>query len=963
MKTLRFKSIIALVAMSLCALVANAKSDYDFTGANKVTANEGMSVLHQRIGEEHLLEVVSLKIEGTINSYDLMLMRNKMINLRHLDLSKATIKANAYEYYQGYCSHDNTLEMWCLNDELLTVKLPDNLKSVKKNAFKNLKNIEELVIPAGVTEIGDSTFHGLDNLKTVTFASGSECKYIGTESFSRSGITSISIPASVDTLGFSAFRDCSALTNVRLEDGEKTLYMKEYNNDRGYYYYYDEYGHDHWNYPRYQYIEDNNRYTYYQNFTFAESPVTTLYYGRMVKCGGYYDHYEFYPKYHNGYPDSYWDYEWRNFDRQHPFTANTNLTSVEFGPYVETVDTAMFAGCSNLSEVKGIENVKNINYAAFYKCSSITGMKMHKNINYLGDYCFARCTGIVNFTFDDDIKVANIPNYFLYGANNLYDIALPKSTETIGNYAFYGCELMQECKISERITKIGDYAFNQCNNLNKVHAYTLEPQKIDQNTFSTYHTATLYMPAASYFLYFYDTQWSQFLNLVGEEKSFTDLVINTNYNIYTDTNGAVPGKPNVEINAGASLIINGNVVQPLADIHIKADHINYGSIIGNGNIKADKLYFELNINKDAWYFFSFPYDIPLANVTKEGSYKWAEYDGAQRANNGTTGWKNLAAGVTKLLKGKGYIFRSNFTSTLTIRIDNPSFSAVNEQTTLTSHASSEEANADWNMVGNPYTAYYPINKLQYGAPIIVWNGTTYDAYRPADDDYILHPFEAFFVQKANGTDKIGFDSDSRQDSKGNKGEAKNNKAKSAFESFITDNNSAERKFVNITLSDGDMKDKTRVVFNEAQSLNYERECDAVKFMTQDKAPQLYTIGNDGVRYAINERPVANGKVALGFYAPEDGIYTLSAADADISVYDAQTGATHNLADADFTFNAAKGVDNARFVIISNDVTAAGNVEADAESDGVVYDLAGRKMGKAGVRNGMFIKGNKKYVVK
>ena len=684
-------------------MATGTKNDYDLTGFYAVKAETGRSVLHERIGEDHLAEVVTLKIEGTINSYDLMVMRNKMVGLKQLDLSKATIIANSYEYYTGYCSLDNTLTYWALNDNLYSVKLPKTLTKINSNALTNLKNLTGLEIPASVTEIADNAANGLTNLKVLTFANNSQCTTIGANAFNDCySLASVSLPGKVISIGKEAFVGCSSLKELILEDGENNLSLE---GDAKITYY--------------NFGNTKDRYNDYTPFKFC--PIKKIYIGRKITYGNIY-----------GYNNGSYGYHYSRL-----CLNNTSLQSVEFGEY--------FYICSSLESLTIPSNVTKIEPWAFRE-SGLKSMNIPAGVTSLGDYAFADCHNLEKFTFSDDCEITAIPNYFLYNAIKLDNIALPKNTLTIGNYAFYGCTLMKECKISSKITKIGDYAFNQCNNLNSVYAYTFEPQAIDQNTFSTYHTATLHIPSASYLLYFYDTQWSQFLHLVGFDSETEQIGINVDYHLYTETNGIIGGKPRVDIQGKGGLTIIGDKVQPFGDIHITANDMFFGSLVANGNI----------------YFFCFPFDIPLANITKQGSFKWAMYDGNARATKSTTGWKDLPSGTKMLLKGKGYIFRTNFEGELSLRVDNPTFDAVNEQTTLTSYVSTNEANANWNMVGNPYPCYYPINKLQYGAPIIVWNGKGYDAYRPGDDDYILHPFEAMFVQKPQMVSNVGFLAEWRQ---------------------------------------------------------------------------------------------------------------------------------------------------------------------------------------------------------
>ena len=68
-----------------------------------VDALPSMSSLHMALGEMNLPYVANLKVKGSINGYDLLILRNKMIRLRNLDLSEAEIVANdgGMEYYTG----------------------------------------------------------------------------------------------------------------------------------------------------------------------------------------------------------------------------------------------------------------------------------------------------------------------------------------------------------------------------------------------------------------------------------------------------------------------------------------------------------------------------------------------------------------------------------------------------------------------------------------------------------------------------------------------------------------------------------------------------------------------------------------------------------------------------------------------------------------------------------------------
>ena len=153
-------------------------------------------------------------------------------------------------------------------------------------------------------------------------------------------------------------------------------------------------------------------------------------------------------------------------------------------------------------------------------------------------------------------------------------------------------------------------------------------------------------------------------------------------------------------------------------------------------------------------------------------------------------------------------------------------------------------------------------------------------------------------------------------------------------------------------------DRTRVVFNEKSSLDYEMACDASKFET-DGALQIYTM-KGSVRYAINERPKANGSGNIGYTAVEGGYYTIEAArmDTQVFLYDAETETKHNLADGAYRFYTDAGTFEKRFSLGMRDdettvITEAQLAEAVVAVDGgisfaanvnaVVYNAAGAQV--------------------
>ena len=158
-------------------------TDYDVP----VTAQEKESGLQNVLGQDNLGKVVSLKVRGTINGYDIMVIRNKMPILHYLDLTDATIVANDFEYYEGYHTEDNVIgeSMFRKLDKLISVKLPKNATCIRDNALEYCSSLVEVVLPVKIEEIGCSAFYW--------------CRIL----------TNIDFPPTLKTIGSHAFSECN----------------------------------------------------------------------------------------------------------------------------------------------------------------------------------------------------------------------------------------------------------------------------------------------------------------------------------------------------------------------------------------------------------------------------------------------------------------------------------------------------------------------------------------------------------------------------------------------------------------------------------------------------------------------------------------------------------------------------------------------------------------------------------
>ena len=137
-------------------IVYGEPTDYNIT----VEAQDKTSAIYSQIGEELLDNVLTLKLSGTINGYDIMVLRNKMHNLHHLDLSDARIVANDYQYYSGCHTEDNAFGAHSFEGvkNLVSIKLPTTITSIGEFAFYKCSSLQSIDIPEGVITIDNGAF-------------------------------------------------------------------------------------------------------------------------------------------------------------------------------------------------------------------------------------------------------------------------------------------------------------------------------------------------------------------------------------------------------------------------------------------------------------------------------------------------------------------------------------------------------------------------------------------------------------------------------------------------------------------------------------------------------------------------------------------------------------------------------------------------------------------------------------
>lgn len=646
----------------------------------------------------------------------------------------------------------------------------------------------------------------------------------------------------------------------------------------------------------------------------------------------------------------------------------TRVETVNFGAAskLQSIGENALYGCTSLTKLHIPDAVTTIANYVCYDCSNLTEVKLPNNLKTIKEHAFSNTSKLRNIIFPETL---NEIAYYAFYNSGLDSICLPLKLYTLGNYVFSSCKNLKYIELPSYIESYYRN-FESCTSLETVVCKSATPPAISNDPFSSATAKskiTLVVPSFAIADYKLDTYWYQFGNIVESEENADYWKITGSLSL--TNNRRMNGKPDVDLYYGGKLTVGGDAPMEIGEFNVYMSENNPSILLNTCEaVTADNVTSHFSVSRNKWYFLTPLHDVDLTkvSVSNGASYVFRYYDGNNRAMNGTgNSWKDVDNG--KLYAGQGYIFQCNADAVITMPATAAGhaqvFNAGDANKALAANVSISSANKGWNYVGNPYPTYYDTYYMDFTAPITVWTGSTYKAYSIADDNYVLRPMQAFFVQKPDGIDNITFKKEGCQLS------SSVNRAAYARPAQ-TPSYAGSRQLFDVKIADDELADEMRLVVNESASLGYEITCDASKFMSfENNVPQIFTLDADGNGYAINERPFADGTIQVAYYAGKSGYLTISVtrADGDIFLYDRMLDKTVNLAEQDYTFysDTTAGVDNTRFVLLltidnngTTGIDTVGNESIMNSND--IYDLQGRKVKDTSIK-GIYILNGKKIV--
>ncbi len=339
-------------------------------------------------------------------------------------------------------------------------------------AFIDCSGLTSVTIPNTVKTIGYFAFENCSGITSLTI--GNSVTRIYTAAFHNcSALTSLTIPNSVTSIGGSIFRGCSALTSVTI----------------------------------------GNSLTSVSNYAFFGcSSLLSVTIPNSVKDIANY-----------------------------AFENCSALTSVTIGDSVTSIGNKAFYGCSSLSSVTIPNSVTSIYEKAFQNCSALTSVTIGTSVRSIGNFVFGGCGNVDTLYFNarnmntspdwydsspyyDSYgfrpmrfsvlilgdSVESIPAGAFYRQNVLASVAIPDSVTSIGSGAFGNCSGLASVTLGASVTSIGQGAFNNCTNLlhlisQAVYPPTCSGSEVFQNIPSQ---CKLTVPCGSWIYYEETAPWN-----------------------------------------------------------------------------------------------------------------------------------------------------------------------------------------------------------------------------------------------------------------------------------------------------------------------------------------------------------------------------------------------------------------------------------------------------------------------
>ncbi|MBR3818603.1 MAG: leucine-rich repeat domain-containing protein [Clostridia bacterium] len=326
------------------------------------------------------------------------------------------------------------------------------------------KLVENLVIPEGMSTIGDYKFYNFKSIKNITWSDSVTA--IGKAAFSKSGletidipvnITSISdyafsycgklesvtIPGSVTSIGDYAFYNCTGLTSITIHDGITSIGNFAFSGCKGL-----------------TSITIPDSVTTIGKEAFAScSELTSITIPNSVTVIG---------RYAFSRCKGLTEITMPCLDKTgEMFYECTNLKKITLtkGSPTTSNDEIWYGKNSSIREIVLDKGVTSIGYDAFYNCTSLQKVTIGESVSSVGSSAFYNCTGLTSFVIPD-----NVVDFSKYALEKCYYIkSITLGSGLSQTPSLYNCSRLETLTVRGKSTVINKSDFYDVQKVTRVY--------------------------------------------------------------------------------------------------------------------------------------------------------------------------------------------------------------------------------------------------------------------------------------------------------------------------------------------------------------------------------------------------------------------------------------------------------------------------------------------------------------
>ena len=367
---------------------------------------------------------------------------------------------------------------------LTSFVFPESMTEIPGYMFENCTNLKSITIPEHITKIGDRAFQ---NAGLTSIVIPANVEYIESYAFRNcKSLTSITWSETLNTIPSYCFAGCTALTAINIPESVKTISSNAFNGCTKL---------NTINIGSNTYVGQNA----FQNTKYVSSaPNGAIYIGANL-----------YTTKGITAPQDIIVQEGTKYISYRAFYNNTYITTVTLPDGISSIGTSAFQGCTSLTSINFPESLTNIGESSFKGCTSLSSINIESACE-IGS-SFRDCTALSDITLNDYCKtssrafdntawynnlddglayIGNVPvcykgsipanttinikegvkrlNGLTAYPENITEITLPSTLETIESFAFSSYAGLTRITIPKAVKSIGDYAFQSCTNLQEV---------------------------------------------------------------------------------------------------------------------------------------------------------------------------------------------------------------------------------------------------------------------------------------------------------------------------------------------------------------------------------------------------------------------------------------------------------------------------------------------------------------